>query len=134
MTPAELHAFFAEHFPSARGLGFEIVALGPDGAELALDTRDDHLRPGGTVSGPVLMTLADTAMYVSLLAKLGPSVAQGVTSSLETHFLRRADPGRLTVRCRLLKLGRRLAVGTVDLANADGALVAFAIVTYALPG
>ena len=133
MDPAALLAFLAEHFPQARDLGFEIVGVGPDGAELALQTREEHLRPGGTVSGPVLMTLADTAMYVSLLARLGPAVAQGVTSSLEMHFLRRPEPGRLAVRCRLLKVGRRLAVGTVDLQDADGALLAFATVTYSLP-
>lgn len=132
MDPAALHAFFAAHFPRAQGIGFTFVRSGPDGVELTLDTRDDHLRPGGTVSGPTLMTLADTAMYASLLARLGVAAATAVTSSLEMHFLSRPDPGRLTVRCRLLKVGRRLAVGAVELARAEGAVVAFATVTYAL--
>lgn len=99
MTPSELHAFFDEHFPVAAQGGFEVVAVGPDGVELALDTRDEHLQPGGTVSGPTLMTLADTAMYASLLARLGLAAATGVTSSLEIHFLRRPLPGRLRMVC-----------------------------------
>lgn len=133
MTPAELHAFFAEHFPQVT-LAFQILEVGADGACVVLEAGSDHLRPGGVVSGPVLMTLVDTAMYASLLGKLGLAAAAAVTSSLEVHFLRRADPGRLVVSCRLLKVGRRLAVGAVELHGPDGGLVAFATVTYALPG
>lgn len=127
-----LSAFFVEHFPAAARQGFEITDLGADGVSLALDTRDEHLRPGGTVSGPTLMALADTAMYASLLARLGPAAAPSVTSSLEMHFLRRPLPGRLGVRCTLLKVGRRLAVGTVAFRNQGDEICAHATVTYTL--
>ncbi|MEQ1506085.1 MAG: PaaI family thioesterase [Myxococcota bacterium] len=126
--------FFTERFPAAVALGFEVTAIAPDGASIALATRDDHLRPGGTVSGPTLMTLADTAMYVALLARHGLDAATGLTSSLEVHFLARAMPGRVTADCRILKSGRRLSVGVVDLRGDDGTLCAHATVTYALPG
>jgi uncharacterized protein (TIGR00369 family) len=133
MDLATLHAFFAGHFPHAGG--FRFLDASADGVAVALDTTPAHLRPGGTVSGPTLMTLADTAMYASLLARLGAAAAgPGVTSSLEMHFLARPDPGTITGKCRLLKVGRRLCVGAVELSRADGALVAFATVTYALPG
>lgn len=132
-----LTAFFFEHFPTAARLGFAFVAVHDDGVELVLDTAAEHLRPGGTVSGPTLMALADTAMYASLLARLGLPAATSVTSNLEMHFLRRPLPGRLTVRCRLLKVGRRLAVGTIAFSNVEGEstgddLCAHATVTYAL--
>ena len=127
-----LTAFFVENFPTAARLGFAFVTLDVDGVELVLDTAEEHLRPGGTVSGPTLMALADTAMYASLLARLGLPAATSVTSNLEMHFLRRPLPGRLTVRCRLLKVGRRLAVGTVAFANEGGETCAHATVTYAL--
>jgi uncharacterized protein (TIGR00369 family) len=134
VTIEELETFFRTHFPEAKAFGgFEVVALEPEGAVLALDTGAVHLRPGGTVSGPTMMTLADTAMYTSLLARLGPAVATSVTSSLEIHFLRRPRPGRLRIACTLLKVGRRLAVGTVDFQDGDGERVAHATVTYATP-
>src|ERR687884_137197 len=68
------------------------------------------LRPGGTVSGPVLMTLADVAIYVAILASIG-WVPLAVTTNLNINFLRKPAPGDLMAECRLLKLGKRLAVG-----------------------
>lgn len=135
LDPAALHAFFAERFPHALDFGFEVVEVDAGGARLRLRTRPDHLRPGDTVSGPTLMTLADTAMYAALLARLGlDGAARTVTSSLQIHFLARPAPGELSATCRLLKVGRRSAVGAVELRGGDGALVAHATVSYALPG
>lgn len=132
MGPDDVRAFFAAHFAHALDFGFEIAEITADGAVLHLDTRSHHLRPGDTVSGPTLMTLADTAMYASLIARLGPEVGgRGVTTSMETHFLRRPGAGRMVARCRLLKVGRRLCVGVVDV-EGDGELVAHATVTYAM--
>jgi uncharacterized protein (TIGR00369 family) len=132
-TPASLAAFFAAVFPQAARLGFEVVSVEGDGVTLRLDTRDEHLRPGGVVSGPTLMTLSDTAMYAALLARLGEAAVPSVTSSIDIHFLARTPPGRVTIRCRLLRVGRRMAVGVVTFAAADGAETAHATVTYALP-
>jgi len=131
LDPDALHAFFAEHFPQAVAFGFRVTEATDDGCTLVLPTSEQHLRPGATLSGPTLMTLADTAMYASVLARLGP-VAQAVTSSLQIHFLRRPTLGEVTARCELLKVGRRLAVGRVELSTDDD-LVAHATVTYAIP-
>ena len=73
------------------------------------------LRPGGTVSGPTLMALADCAMYVVLLSAIGP-VGLAVTVNLSINFLRKGAPGQdVLAAARLLKLGKRLAVGEVSL-------------------
>lgn len=132
MTADEIDRFFAEHFPQAHGL-VRIEAIREDEIDVVLPYSDQYLRPGGTVSGPTLMTLADTAMYHLLLAKLGP-VALAVTTSLSINFLRKPPPADLRATARMLKLGTRLAVGEVHIASASGGgLVAQASVTYALP-
>jgi uncharacterized protein (TIGR00369 family) len=133
MSVREIEEFLANHFPQAMQFGARIAQLDEQGLVLAFDAGERHLRPGGTVSGPTLMTLADTATYLAILSRLGPVTAV-VTSSLEMHFLRRPAPGELRATARLLKLGRRIAVATVDIESVDsGSLVAHAIVTYAIP-
>ncbi|MEZ4238533.1 MAG: PaaI family thioesterase [Myxococcota bacterium] len=132
-TPAALDAFFRETFPQAADVGFVVQAVEPDGVVVVLDAQHKHLRPGNVISGPTVMTLTDTAMYAAVLARLGPEAASSVTTSIEVHFLHRCPPGRLTARCRLLRVGRRLAVGTVDFFREDGTQTAHATITYALP-
>lgn len=132
MTADAIDRFLADHFPQARGVG-QITSIREDELELVLPYSSDYLRPGGTLSGPTLMTLADTAMYFLLLSRLGP-VALAVTTNLSINFLRRPPPADLHATARLLKLGSRLAVGEVHISSAEGgALVAQAAVTYALP-
>ncbi len=91
------------------------------------------LRPGGTVSGPTLMTLADGAAYCQILAHIGP-VALAVTSSLNITFLRKPEPTGIVAEATFLKLGRKLAVVDVRM-RSEGSpdLVAQAVVTYAIP-
>lgn len=128
-----LRAFLASAFPAALETGIQIARVDLAGVDLVLDTHARHLRPGGTVMGPVLMMLADTATFLCLLSRVGPE-AMAVTSSLEIHFLQRPPPGRLTATAELLKLGRRTAVATVRLcADTVAEPVAFATVTYARP-
>ena len=132
MDAAAIEAFLADHFPTAAGF-VRIVAIRDDELDAELAYKDEYLRPGGTLSGPTLMTLADTAMYFLLLAQLGP-VALAVTTSLNINFLRRPPPAGVRATARLLKLGQRLAVGEIHMRSmADGALVAQASATYALP-
>ena len=92
------------------------------------------LRPAGTISGPTLMALADCAMYVVLLSAIGP-VGLAVTTNLSINFLRKGQPGQdVLAAARLLKLGKRLAVGEVNLLS--GTLpdpIAHAISTYSIP-
>jgi uncharacterized protein (TIGR00369 family) len=129
-----LERFIDEHFPQARAFGYELLGLDEDHVLLGLRTDETHLRPGGTVSGPVLMTLADTATYLIVLAHLGP-VALAVTTNFNMHFMRKPEPGRLYARATLLKLGKRLAVAEVRLHGSDpGRLYAHATLTYSIPG
>lgn len=133
MDAPGIEAFLAEAFPQALEAGFGIARVDEAGVALTLATTTAHLRPGGTVSGPTLMMLADTATYLAILSRIGP-VALAVTTSLEMHFLRKAPPGTLTCEGRLLKLGRTLAVAVAEIrSDATEGLVAYATVTYAIP-
>jgi len=131
MSLEALREFFAREFPQST---VTIESAG-DGRALVRQTiRHEHLRPGNTVSGPVMMATADSAMYAALLAEIGP-VALAVTTNLTINFLRKPPPGRdITGECRLLKLGQRLAVGEV-LIRSDGREdpVAHATLTYSIP-
>jgi uncharacterized protein (TIGR00369 family) len=128
-----IEAFIAKVFPQALAFGFEIEHVDTEGIRLGLPIRPEFLRPGGTVSGPTLMTLADTAVYLAVLARVGPR-ALAVTTNLNMNFLRRPEASRLTATCRLLKLGRRLAVGEVHIVgDRDPEPVAQATLTYSIP-
>jgi uncharacterized protein (TIGR00369 family) len=133
MTVAELEAFYATHFPQMDGWRFKIEEVEDRFARIRLFYHDLHLRPGGTISGPSLMTLADTAMYSLLLAMIGP-VALAVTTSLNINFLRKPAPADVIAKAKLLKLGSRLAVGEVTMfSDGDDEPVAHATVTYSIP-
>ena len=126
-------ALMQEHFPQAAALGLQITALAPERIVVRWPTDQAQLRPGGTISGPAMMTLADTAMYFLVLAHIGPQPLT-VTTSLNINFLRKPSPGDLVAECQLLKLGSRLAVGDVLLRSGDdAAVVAQAAVTYSIP-
>jgi uncharacterized protein (TIGR00369 family) len=135
MTVAELERFLHAEFPQAFANG-DIAIERADGETCRLRQRydDGMLRPGGTVSGPTLMALADFAMYVVLLSAIGP-VGLAVTTNLNINFLRKGAPGHdVFAEARLLKLGKRLAVGEVSLLS-DGAAdpIAHVTATYSIP-
>ncbi len=127
-----LHALMAEVFPVAAEFGV-ITRLVPGELTLALRDPSDprHLRPGGTISGPVLFTLADLAFYLLLLSAIGPEPL-AVTTGLNLNFVSKPEPGPLHAHARMLKLGSRLAFGDVVVEGARGP-VAHAQVTYAIP-
>jgi uncharacterized protein (TIGR00369 family) len=133
MDVAQIERFLDEQFPQARALGATVVSVGGGRASLHIDAGEPHLRPGGTVSGPTLMALADTGAYLALLAEIGPR-ALAVTTSLTIHFMRKPAPGRIVAQAEIMKLGRRLAViqVTIEAAGVEGP-VAHATVTYAIP-
>lgn len=131
----ETVAFLESAFPQmeAGGKTYHLVEVGPGLARMRMDHHERHLRPGGTVSGPSMMALADYALYAAILASLGP-VALAVTTSLTFNFLRKPGPSGLIGTARLLKLGKRLAVGEVHITGPEGgALVCHATGTYAIP-
>ena len=94
---------------------------------------EKSLRPGGTISGPTMMGLTDFAMYVAVLASIGP-VPLAVTTNLNINFLRKPARKDLIAECRLLKLGNRLAVGEVQIySEGEDEMVAHATSTYSIP-
>lgn len=128
---AHLRAEFSEAFNRSGGLSIDAVWHG--GGRVRQTFKPAMLRPGGTISGPTMMALADVTMYVALLATIG-WVPLAVTTQLNVNFLRKPQPGDLIAEARLLKTGRRLAVGEVTI-RSDGQddIVAHATSTYAIP-
>ena len=126
-----LAAEFAETFHPVSGLSIAEVRHG--GARVRLVPAVSTVRPGGTVSGPTLMMLADVAMYVAVLATYG-WVPLAVTTSLNINFLMKPTPAPLDATCRLIKIGKRLAVGDVELwSEGASGMVAHATSTYSIP-
>jgi uncharacterized protein (TIGR00369 family) len=136
MSAAEVTALLDREFPqlSVDGVrGFVVEAIGPMSARMRLPYHERHLRPGGTISGPAMFALADLTLYAAVLGQIGP-VALAVTTSLTINFLRKPGQADLVADCRLLKLGKRLAMGEVGLlSDGSGALVAHATGTYSIP-
>ena len=127
----EIRAFLRESFPQAEA---RLETVGGRRARLRQMVGEAHLRPGGTVSGPVMMALADVAAYVAILGEIG-IVPLAVTTSLNINFLSKPLPGRdLIAEAELLKVGRRLVVAEVRLyADGDPTLLAQASLTYSVP-
>lgn len=111
---------------------YETIAVFPGGCTVRLNANERHLRPGGTVSGPSLFTLADIGGYVCVLSHAGPD-ALSVTTNLNINFMRKAGPGPVDGHCRILKLGRSLMVYDIDIVGPDGQTVAHATGTYSIP-
>lgn len=139
ITPAEFEALVRGMLPGDGTYACTVTSLSYGDALLRLEYDPKQLRPGGTISGPTMMTLADTALYAAVLSCIG-MVPLAVTSDLAFRFLRRPEPKALVARSRILRLGKRNAVGTIEIAS-EGAergvlvepLVAHATGTYAIP-
>lgn len=130
ISKEELQQYLADIFPAFNAT---ILELGPDRTVLQLATDANNLRPGGTISGPTLMALADAAMYAAILGRIG-KVALAVTTNLNINFYRKPDPGTLRAEVRILKMGQRLAVGDVLLfSSGNEQSVAHASITYSIP-
>lgn len=130
-TKEEIVAFMALEFPQTK---CRVEAVGDDSSTLSHDIGIDELRPGGTVSGPVLMSIADVALYVAILGKIG-IVPLTVTTSLTINFLNKPSAkARIIAECTLLKVGRTLIVGEVSLySEGSNDLVAHVVGTYYVP-
>lgn len=133
MDAEALNAFLADEFPQvADSYRVERVDEGELQARLSVD--DAHLRPGGTVSGPSMFALADLAIYCAILARIGP-IALAVTTNASIDFMRKPAAGRdLIARCRVLKLGRGLAVAdALIFSEGSDDPVARCSMTYSIP-
>ena len=123
--------FLAREFPQSKCV---VEAIGERTSVISHSIGFDELRPGGTVSGPILMTVADVALYAAVLGELG-LVALAVTSNLSINFLRKPAADKDIVgHCKLVKVGRTLVMGEVMLySRGDERPVAQVMGTYALP-
>ena len=135
LTTGEVNELLARVYPELNAqLGsYEAVDVFAGGCTVRLNADERHLRPGGTVSGPSLFTLADIGGYVCVLSHAGPDVLS-VTTNLNINFLRKAEAGPIDGHCRILKLGKSLMVFDIDIvAGPGGQTVAHATGTYSIP-
>lgn len=130
-TKEEIEAFLRTDFPQAKCI---VEAVGAQSATVRYTIGFDELRPGGTVSGPVLMTVADCALYVAILGEIG-IVSLAVTTSLTINFMRKPSSTKDIIgKCTLLKIGKSLVVGEVSLySQGDEKAVAHVVGTYSIP-
>jgi uncharacterized protein (TIGR00369 family) len=135
MTAEDISRLLTAEFPQSYypgcGLAIERVDYGDIRVRRAF--HEEHLRPGGTVSGPTMMELADFAMYVAVFSAIGPQLL-AVTTNLNINFLRKPAAADLIAEAKLMKVGKRLAVGEVTLYS-DGMTepVAHVTSTYSIP-
>lgn len=135
MTAEDVNAMLRRAYPQLNGEHdfYRALNVFPGGCTVRLDADERHLRPGGTVSGPSLFTLADIGGYVCVLSHAGPD-ALSVTTNLNINFVRKAEAGPIDGHCRILKLGKTLMVFDVDIvAGPGGETVAHATGTYSIP-
>ena len=130
-TKEEIVAFMADVFPDSM---MTVVEVGQRGSTLRQEIGPAQLRPGGTVSGPVMMALVDAALYVAIFGELG-LVALAVTTNYNFNFLRKPSADKNVIGiCHLLKVGKTLVVGEVTLySEGDDEPIAHAVGTYSIP-
>lgn len=135
LTAAEVNALMGTVYPQLNDqfAFYQALDVFPGGCTVRLNADARHLRPGGTVSGPSLFTLADIGGYVCVLSHAGPD-ALSVTTNLNINFVRKAEAGPIDGHCRILKLGKNLMVFDIDIvAGPNGQTVAHATGTYSIP-
>ena len=135
LTRERLLQLLEAEFPEAtHAVGdYEIEEMWHGGCRVRRRHHERSLRPGGTVSGPVMMALADFTMYLAVLSAIG-WVPLAVTTNLSINFLKKPGARDLLAEAQLFKLGKRLAVGEVGLrSDGDDDLVAHVTSTYSIP-
>lgn len=134
-SPREIESFLADIFPQIAGMNLRVEEVGDRTARVRMPIDEGNLRPGGTVSGPTLFWLADLGLYVAVLAAVGTETgAMAVTSNATVNFLSKPELADLIAEVRLMKVGRRLAVGEVAIySEGKEDMVAHITGAYALP-
>ncbi len=130
-TRDKIAEFMKTDFPQSK---CTVDSVGDKSAVVRHAIGFDELRPGGTVSGPVLMTVADCALYVAILGEIG-IMPLAVTTSLSINFMRKPSSNKDIIgECTLLKVGKSLIVGEVSLfSEGDPKAVAHVVGTYSIP-
>ncbi len=132
-TPETFNALTDRELPMAANLGFRAEAIGEGTARVRAPFNEAFTRPGGTISGPVMMALTDFGMYAAVMGAIG-EVSLAVTTNLNINFLRLPAPVDVVADCNVIKLGKRLAVIEVTLySDGDDAPIAHATGTYSIP-
>ena len=131
VAAVEIADFLRRQFPQTKCV---VEAVGDGTSTVSHEITAGELRPGGTVSGPILMAVADVALYVAILGKLG-IIPLAVTTSFTINFLRKPTADRAILgNCNLLKVGRSLVVGEIALySRGQDEIVAHAVGTYSIP-
>lgn len=135
MSADEIAKLLEKEFPQAffPGCGLSLERIDYGDVRVRRAYHEDHLRPGGTISGPTMMELADFAMYVAVFSAIGPEPL-AVTTNLTINFLRKPAPADLIAHARLMKIGKRLAVGEVNIYSTRmDEPVAHVTSTYSIP-
>lgn len=133
ITVEAFNMIVEEELPWAFELGVQATEIGAGVATLMIPYDAKMLRPGGTMSGPTMMMLADACMYAVVLSEIG-IVKLAVTTNLNINFLKKPEPRNLIAKGSMLKCGKRLAVMAVDLyAEGSDDLIAHATGTYSIP-
>jgi len=130
-TKDEISSFLKTEFPQNKT---QVIEIGNRSAKVVREIGEEDLRPGGTVSGPVLFAVADAGVYAALLGEIG-IVPLAVTTNLSINFMRKPPSDRRIIGdCKLLKIGKSLAVGEVTLySEGMSEPVAHAVATYSIP-
>jgi len=131
LSTSEIKAFFDSEFPDNN---LVVEQAGNRTARIRRAPQNEDLRPGGTVSGPFMMGLVDTAIYVAIFGELG-LLAMAVTTNLNINFLRKPIAAKdVIAECRLLKVGKQLVIAEVSLySEGDSEPIAHAVGTYSIP-
>lgn len=133
LNAKEIELKIKEWVPMAEDIGLIVEEVKHAYARIRIPFHKKHIRPGGTISGPVMMTAADTAMYVAILGSLG-EIAMAVTSNLNINFLKRPEQLDLIAEASIIKLGKRIAFCEVGLrCEGSDELVAHVTGSYSLP-
>ena len=132
MSKIDLEKFLEKEFPQVSN-NFKILNTKPNSLSMLMHISDEHLRPGGTVSGPTMFLLADVSFYLATLSMIGPK-SLTVTTNCSINFLRKPNISNLISESRVLKIGKTLSVGDV-LIYSEGIKepVAHASLTYSIP-
>ena len=132
VSAEEMNHFFRENFKGDRGTLPEITLAEADHIIMEASIGEQNMRPGGFVSGPTQMALADHIAYAVIFTRLGIT-PMALTSNLNIDFLRPLQGDSVTVEGRMVKLGRSLAVIAVEIKGISDKVSSRATVTYALP-
>ena len=132
MSKIDLENFLEKEFPQVSN-NFKILNTKPNYLSMLMHISDEHLRPGGTVSGPTMFLLADVSFYLATLSMIGPK-SLTVTTNCSINFLRKPNISDLISETRVLKIGKTLSVGDVLIySNGIKEPVAHASLTYSIP-